>query len=69
MSETVTVDKRIVLDIIMEIEDRIEELELLISPEIIKEAKKRDQEIAEGTFIPETEIIQFLEKKGINPDR
>ncbi len=66
MSETVTVDKKIILDIIMELEDKIEELELLISPEIIEEAQKRDQEIAEGNFVSEAGIIRFFEKKGIN---
>ncbi len=66
MSETVTVDKKIILDIIMELEDKIEELELLIYPEIIEEAQKRDKEIAEGHFVSEAEISRFFEKKGIN---
>ena len=66
MSETVAVDKKIIFDIIMELEDKIEELELLISPEIFEEAQKRDKEIAEGNFVSEAEINRFFEKKGIN---
>ncbi len=58
ISETVTVDKKVILDIIME-------LELLISFEIFEEAQKRDKEIAEGNYVFEAEISRFFEKKGI----
>ncbi|MDI6655422.1 MAG: hypothetical protein QME59_05990 [Candidatus Hydrothermarchaeota archaeon] len=65
MSDTITVDKKALFSIIEEIDDKIEELEILISPEIVKEAEIRDREIEKGKFVSEPEIKEFFRKKEV----
>ena len=63
-SDLILVDKKMIKQIISEIEERLEELEILTDQDLLDELKKRESEIKEGKFIDEEELFDFLKKKG-----
>jgi len=63
-SDLILVDKKMIKEIISEIEERLEELEILTNQNLLDELKKREREIKEGKFIGEKELFDFLKKKG-----
>jgi len=63
-SDLILVDKKMIKQIISEIEERLEELEILNDQDLLDELKKRESEIKEGKFIDEEELFDFLKKKG-----
>ncbi|RLF99406.1 hypothetical protein DRN58_05235 [Thermococci archaeon] len=63
-SDLILVDKKMIKQIISEIEERLEELEILTDQDLLDELKKRKSEIKEGKFIDEEELFDFLKKKG-----
>ena len=63
-SDLILVDKKMIKQIISEIEERLEELEILNDQDLLDELKKRESEIKEGKFIDEEELFDSLKKKG-----
>ena len=63
-SDLILVDKKMIKQIISEIEERLEELEILTDQDLLDELKKRESEIKEGKFIDGEELFDFLKKKG-----
>ena len=63
-SDLILVDKKMIKQIISEIEERLEELEILTDQDLLDELKKRKSEIKEGKFIDEEELFDSLKKKG-----
>ena len=63
-SDLILADKKMIKEIISEIEERLEELEILTDQNLLDKLKKREREIKEGKFIGEKELFDFLKKKG-----
>ena len=56
-SDLILVDKKMIKEIISEIEERLEELEILTDQNLLDELKKREREINEGKFIDEKRVV------------
>jgi hypothetical protein len=62
--DLVTVDRKVLREVIAEIEENLEILESLAGEDILQEAERRVQELREGKVTPldEKELLDLLER-------
>lgn len=62
--DLIVVDRKVLEDVISDIEENLEILESLVGDEILKEAERRMKELKEGKVKPleEKEIFDLLER-------
>ncbi len=63
-ADLIVVNRKVLEDVILDIEENLEILESLVGDELLKEAERRMKELKEGKVKPlgEKEIFYFLER-------